>query len=354
MALYCGIDLHSNNHWLTVIDEADKRLLEKRLPNDLSVTLKALAPYREELAGIAVESTFNWYWLVDGLMASGMEVRLVNTAAVKKYDGLKYADDRHDAFWLAHLMRLNILPTGYIYPKERRAVRDLLRRRMGLVRVASCQLISVQSMIWRYTGAMASTNQIRKPEFVMPAIDPHAVLGAQSSLALYRAVQREIDTIEATVLGQAKLAPEFPILQSMSGIGKILGMTVMFETGRIERFSGPGDYASYSRCARANTCRTARRKAKAMPRAGTSTFLGPSPKRRILRCATIRWPSVSMTGNVPRRTALWRSGPWRINYAGRRISCCVTRCRLMHSACSHIEFGGPGSTSLGVGKTMRR
>ncbi len=268
MALYCGIDLHSNNHWLTVIDESDKRLLEKRLPNDLSATFKALAPYQDELAGIAVESTFNWYWLVDGLMAAGMEVKLVNTAAVKKYDGLKYADDRHDAFWLAHLMRLNILPTGYIYPKEQRAVRDLLRRRMGLVRVASCQLISVQSMIWRYTGAMASTNLIRKPEFVMPPIDPHAVLGAQSSLALYRAVQREIDTIEATVLGQARLAPEFAILQSMSGIGKILGMTVMFETGRIERFAGPGDYASYSRCVKSEHLSNGKKKGEGNAKSG--------------------------------------------------------------------------------------
>lgn len=268
MALYCGIDLHSNNHWLTVIDETDKRLLEKRLPNDLSATLKALAPYWDHLAAVAVESTFNWYWLVDGLMAQGLEVKLVNTAALKQYEGLKYADDRHDAFWLAHLMRLNILPTGYIYPKEQRAVRDLLRRRMGLVHVASTQLISVQSMIWRYTGATVSTNQIRKQDFAMPPIDPHAVLGAQSSLTLYRAVQREIDAIEATVLNQAKLAPEFAILQSMSGIGKILGMTVMFETGRIERFAGPGDYASYSRCVKTERTSNGKKKGEGNAKSG--------------------------------------------------------------------------------------
>jgi transposase len=134
--LYTAADLHSNNHFLSIIDEQDRRVLEKRLPNDLSVTLKVLEPYRADIVGIAVESTFNWYWLVDGLMEAGYPVMLVNTSKVKQYEGLKHTDDKHDAFWLAHLMRLGILPTGYIYPKEQRAVRDLLRERRRLVQQA--------------------------------------------------------------------------------------------------------------------------------------------------------------------------------------------------------------------------
>jgi transposase len=106
MGLYCGIDLHSNNHMLTVIDEADRRVYERRLPNDLAITKAALEPYRAELVAVAVESTFYWYWLVDGLMEAGYAVRLVNTAAVRQYEGLKHTDDEHDAFGLAHLMRL--------------------------------------------------------------------------------------------------------------------------------------------------------------------------------------------------------------------------------------------------------
>lgn len=74
MKLYSAVDLHSNNHFLSIIDEQDKRIVEKRLPNDLSMTLKALEPYRSGISGIAVESTFNWYWLVDGLMAAGYPV----------------------------------------------------------------------------------------------------------------------------------------------------------------------------------------------------------------------------------------------------------------------------------------
>lgn len=138
-----------------VIDQEDRCVLETRVGNDLAVTLRLLAPYRDSLQGVAVESTFNWYWLVDGLQEAGYPVRLVHTAAVRRYEGLKHSDDRDDAFWLAHLMRLGILPTGYIYPKGQRAVRDVLRRRMGLVQVAARHLISLQSQIWRSTGGTA-------------------------------------------------------------------------------------------------------------------------------------------------------------------------------------------------------
>ena len=116
MSLYCGIDLHSTNHLVAVTDETDKRLFEKRLPNDVSFTVEALAPYRDELAGIAIESTFNWYWLIDGLQDAGFSPCLANPAAIKQYEGLKYTDDSHDAFYLAQLMRLGILPTGYLIP----------------------------------------------------------------------------------------------------------------------------------------------------------------------------------------------------------------------------------------------
>jgi len=156
MGLYCGIDLHSNNHVLTVIDEADRRVYERRLPNDLAITKAALEPYRAELVAVAVESTFNWYWLVDGLMEAGYPVRLVNTAAVRQYEGLKHTDDEHDAFWLAHLMRLGILPTGYIYPKSERGLRDLARQRMRLVQHRSALITSVQNQVWRSTAGRPS------------------------------------------------------------------------------------------------------------------------------------------------------------------------------------------------------
>lgn len=150
--LYGGIDLHSNNHVLTIIDEQDRRVHERRLANDLSLTRRVLDPCRSELVAVATESTFNWYWLVDGLMESGDEVRLVNPAAVKHYEELKRTDDQHDAFWLAHLLRLGILPTGYIYPKGQRGLRNLTRQRTRLVQHRSSHLTPAQNQIWRSTG----------------------------------------------------------------------------------------------------------------------------------------------------------------------------------------------------------
>jgi transposase len=143
--LYGGIDLHANNSMIVVLDEEDQVVYRKRLPNDLATILLQLAPYRTALQGLVVESTFNWYWLVDGLMEAGYHVDLANTAAIQQYTGLKYTDDDTDARWLAHLLRLGVLPTGYIYPKEERAVRDLLRKRSQLVHQKTANLLSIQN-----------------------------------------------------------------------------------------------------------------------------------------------------------------------------------------------------------------
>ena len=248
MQHYCGIDLHSNNHVVVIIDEEDKRVFEKRLSNDLSQTLKVLLPYQDTLCGIAVESTFNWYWLVDGLQAHGYHVKLVNTSAVVQYDGLKYSGDHHDAFHLAHLMRLGILPTGYIYPKEQRAVRDLLRRRLSLVRTASAQLIGVQSQLWRSTGIRIPSDTLRRADFSAPLEEGYTRQAIQSGLAVYHAIQREIDALEQSAYQVVKLHQDFEILQTIRGVGKILGLTIMLETGDIQRFVSAGNFASYCRC----------------------------------------------------------------------------------------------------------
>ena len=114
--------------------------------------------------GIVVESTYNWYWLVDGLMKEGYKVHLANPSAIKQYEGLKYSDDVREAFFLAQLLKLGILPEGYIYPKEERPVRDLLRRRLILIRQRTSHILSFQSLITRNTGVKMSCNDIKKLE----------------------------------------------------------------------------------------------------------------------------------------------------------------------------------------------
>ena len=201
MKLYCGIDLHSTNHLVSIINEGDKPIYRQRLKNELNQTLEALAPYQQELMGIAVESTFNWYWLVDGLMDAGYPVHLVNTSAVKQYDGLKHTDDKYDAFWLAHLMRLGILPTGYIYPKAQRALRDLLRKRSQLVRHRTMNVLSVQNQYWRHRGMKVKSEHIKKLDigFLDTIDDPNTLLAINSNLSLIKALNQQIETIESTL-----------------------------------------------------------------------------------------------------------------------------------------------------------
>jgi transposase len=113
MKKYIGIDLHSNNSVVVVTDEADRIIYQKRLANNLNEIQAALAPHRDETVGVVVESTHNWYWLVDGLMDAGYQLHLANPSAIKKYEGLKYSGDFADAAYLAHLLRLGLLPEGY-------------------------------------------------------------------------------------------------------------------------------------------------------------------------------------------------------------------------------------------------
>jgi len=146
---------------MVLVDDQDQVVYRKRVPNELEKILHHLAPYRATVQGLVVESTYNWYWLVDGLMDAGYTVHLAHTVAIKQYTGLKHTDDATDAYWLAHLLRLGILPTGYLYPKEARPLRDLLRKRSQLVRQQTMQVLSIQNLMTRNTGASVSAKRIK-------------------------------------------------------------------------------------------------------------------------------------------------------------------------------------------------
>ena len=251
MKLYCGIDLHANNNLVSIIDEADRVVFERRLPNELEVVTRALQPYQAQITATVVESTYNWYWLVDGLMDAGYDVRLANTVAIKQYSGIKHSDDNTDARHLAHLLRLDILPEGHIYPKADRGVRDLLRRRMQLVRQRTMQHLSLQSLIARHTGLRLSSSQIK--QLNQDRIDdllacPEAALAGKVAWVMMQALNEAVDVVETTVLEQVQPNPAYALLTSIPGVGPIIGQTILLETGPIERFADAGHYASYARC----------------------------------------------------------------------------------------------------------
>ena len=251
MKLYGAIDLHSDNNVTVLIDEKDEVVYRKRLPNDLRLILEQLSAYQSRVEGIVVESTYNWYWLVDGLMEQGYKVHLANTAAIQQYNGLKYTDDDSDARWLAHLLRLGVLPVGYIYPRADRPVRDLLRKRSQLVRQRTTNLLSIQNLMTRNTGSSLSAKQIKgldvqQVDELLPEGD--LALAVKANLAVMLSADEQSEILERTVIQRVQLRPQFRFLKTVPGIGEILALTIMLETGDIRRFPSVGNFASYCRC----------------------------------------------------------------------------------------------------------
>ena len=250
MSLYCGIDLHSNNSVVSIIDETDRVIKEKRLDNDINTIDAFLQPCQNDIQGVVVESTYNWYWLVDGLIEQGYPVQLANTLAIQQYNGIKHTNDQTDARYLAHLLRLGILPTGFIYPKQMRAVRDVLRRRLLLVKQKTAQLLSLQSIISRHTSIRLNSSTIKQltaDKIKGYLSDPAVQFSALQSHQLLQQLEEQVQTIETFVLSRCD-SERYTLITSTPGIGKILGMTILLETGPIERFNQVRNYSSYARC----------------------------------------------------------------------------------------------------------
>jgi transposase len=276
MELYGGIDLHGNNSVIALLDEQDRVRYQRRVSNDLPAIIEELAPYQSSIRGLAVESTFNWYWLVDGLMGEGYRVHLANPAAMQQYEGLKYSDDKHDARWLGRMLRLGLLPEGYIYPREERGVRDLLRKRAQLVRYRTANLLSVENLYNRNTGRRLRANQVKALDVEGAGslfTDDDANLAVQCNVAVLVCLEEQISKLEREVQGRIRLRPEYRLLLSTPGIGPILGMTIMLETGDMGRFPSVGDFASYCRCVGSERLSNGKKKGKGNTKNGNK-YLG--------------------------------------------------------------------------------
>jgi transposase len=264
MRLYVGVDLHANNNFMGMVNRKGKRIDHKKLPHDLFVIQEFLKPWKKEIVGLVVESTYNWYWLVDGLMDSGYKVHLANPSAIQQYSGLKHADDKHDAFWLAEMLRLGILPQGYIYPKEERPVRDLLRKRRHLVRLRTSLILSLQNIISRNCGVQFRANEVKrlKEDRVSPLLEGNEdlALAGQASKETIDHLSRQIRKIETAIVKRMELKESYRYLLTLPGVGKILALTIMLETGSIGRFAKVGNFVSY--CRKVSSRWTSNEKAK--------------------------------------------------------------------------------------------
>ena len=248
--LYGGADLHGNNVVLALCDKAGRRVFRRRVKANLAAVNAALEPYWPQIKKLAVESTYNWYWFVDGLRAQGRDIRLANPARMEQYSGIKSTDDESDASWLAEQVRLGILPESYVYPPEVRPIRDVLRRRQLFVRQRTQAYLSLDAFMARKgldRPGIAEVEAWTSAAVQALPLDGFDLLQVQT---LRQAVQRAdalATTIEKAVLAVAHKKCDFERVQQVPGVGKILGLTILLESGLFSRFATAGDYASYSR-----------------------------------------------------------------------------------------------------------
>lgn len=248
--LYAGADLHGNNVFLSVIDGSGKEVFHRRVATTIDAVDQALEPYWPRIAALGVESTFNWYWLVDGLREQGREIKLGNPAKMDQYKGLKRADDRSDARWLAEQLRLGVFPACYIYPRQIRGVRDALRRRQLFVRQRIQAMLSLEGLLVRYGIEAPGSYALKKwtnQDVEATGLEPFVQLQLRTLLGALRDSERRVKEVETSVKAFVEPIEAFQRIRQVPGIGEILGMTIVLESGDFARFPDAGCYASYCR-----------------------------------------------------------------------------------------------------------
>lgn len=249
MIFYCGIDLHAKKSQMCIIDRKGKKVKEENLDNDLTLILQFLKPYGKDVH-IAIESTINWYWIVDGLMEAGYDVKLAHTLGLHMIPGAKVKTDRRDAFKLAKLLRMGEIPAAYIYPKEKRPLRDLLRRRAGLVQQRSECYSSLRVQFMKYNLNTMSGNGVKQllpPDFDIMPIPQEVKDYCLMVLQRIELLSNQIEVLETYLKNVTLEDPKFKLLLTLPGVMYVLGLTIYYEIGDIGRFDSVRQFASYCR-----------------------------------------------------------------------------------------------------------
>ncbi len=248
---YCGIDLHVKTMYLCILDAAGQVLVHRNVKSTREAFLETVAPYREDLV-VAAECMFTWYWLADVCAAEAIPFVLGHALAMKAIHGGKAKNDKIDSRKIAGLLRGGLLPQAYVYPAAMRSTRDLLRRRLHLVRKRGQLLAHIQN----------TRAQYQLPEFgrrlAYPAnrsgvselfSDPSVRKSIDVDLAVLERYDELITDLELTIVREAKRhdGDAFHRLRSVPGIGKVLALTILYEIHDIARFDRVQEFASYAR-----------------------------------------------------------------------------------------------------------
>src|SRR6266478_2434943 len=248
---YCGIDLHARRMYICVLDAEGKVRVHRNGPATPEHFLNVIAPYREGLV-VAVECIFTWYWLAGLCQKGGIAFVLGHALYMKAIHGGKAKNDKIDAHKIAVLLRGGMLPMAYVYPPEMRATRDLLRRRMYLMRKRAELLAHVQNTNSQYNLPEIGKKIAYKANREGVAerfCDPSVQRSIEVDLKLMDHYDQLLTDLELYIVGTAKEhdANAFYQLRSVPGIGKILALVILYEIHDINRFPTVQDFVSYSR-----------------------------------------------------------------------------------------------------------
>jgi transposase len=248
---YCGIDLHARTMYLCVLDQSGELLLQQNIPCDPKRFLRAIEPFRDDLV-IAVECIFTWYWLADLCAAENIHFVLGHALYMKAIHGGKAKNDRIDALKIATLLRGGLIPQSYVYPPLMRSTRDLLRRRLHLVRKRGQLLAHIQNTHHQYNLPEPSRKLIyrcNRDGIPDKFTDPSVRMSIEADFALVEVHDRLIQQLERHIVRTVKEhdAGSYLHLRSLPGIGKILSLTILYEIHEIQRFPSVQDFASYAR-----------------------------------------------------------------------------------------------------------
>jgi len=251
---YCGIDLHKKTMYLCIIDEHGEVVLHKNVRTRRPDFMRAVAPYREGLV-VGCECMFAWYWLADLCGEHGIDFVLGHALYMRAIYGAKTKNDRQDAYKIAHLLRGGNFPLAYTYPAEWRPTRDLLRRRGYFKRSRAELLTHIQNTVTQYNLPPLRKKLAYKAnrEGVADHFpDKHVRRSMEADLILLDYYDEVISQLELHLERTAKThdAHTFYLVKTVPGIGKILGLTLLYEMHSVERFPRVQDFLSYCRLVR--------------------------------------------------------------------------------------------------------
>jgi transposase len=249
----CGIDLHARQMYVCVMDRQGKKLVHTNVKdNDFAFFLKLVQPYRHSLT-VCCECMFGWYWLADACLEAGLSFVLAHALYVRAIHGGKNKNDRIDSEKLTHLLRSNLIPPAYLYPATLRPVRALLRQRVCYVWRRSELLARIYSHQLAYNRIpVRQSRRNRDPwkeRFLAQEDHPLRRIALQNDWAMIVQYDTQISALELDLLRVTKecAGRDYALLQSVPGIGRSLGLTILYEIGSIDRFPTVKDFLSYCR-----------------------------------------------------------------------------------------------------------